>query len=869
MSHTPTAQRPVRRRLIAALTAAALAFAGAATVAPSALAAGGATVTVTEAPRDGGSVTVTGSGFAGTTPGIYLGFGPAGLPGFYQGASSLTQVVWIAPGNESGQSEAGPTAPMEEDGSFEVTIDVPAFAEGTGWALYTSKAHGQGFADPSQNTITPVSYVAPAPVSTTTTLAVSPAGTTVEGLPVALTATVSPADAAGTVTFSAHRADGVTAISGDIPVSSGVAGFTAEDLTAGVIGFSASFTPVDAALVAASESAVVAHEVTRPTEPQPTFDPAIRVFLADGTTPYMGQEVRTGDQLVVKGTGFDPAANIGGRGVPIPADLPQGTYVVFGSFQDDWKPSAGAPGSSRKAVDQRWALAEDVLGKVPPRYQEAVRAQWTPIAADGSFTTTLTAKEFGSGPEGGRWGVYAYGAGGVVNPDQELSVPVAYVGDAVTPEPAGPVITVSPAGPLDPSVENVLAVEGKGFTGPGAANGAYVLFGEKGIWNGGGPLPADGWVAQGWVMAKDIVDGAFRTTLTVPAGTLDPALGYHVATSAAHGLSQTDRSLDAFAAVSVAEPAGPVAPAIRLSADTLRAGDALTVTGAGFPAGSQVTVTVNSTPVVLGTTLVGPTGGFSVSGTVPADVAAGAHTVVAAAGGITVSAALTVQAASAPIPEVAPQPVCTAASVGGASLQWGVKASFSAYVKGPIAKGSISGGWGGGSGAFSAETGNGRVSYDGSMRFTGHGGKLDLSLSNPRIRVSGSVATLVLDVSSKGYNGSPDVDASGVSFASLSLPAATVGDGEISWSGASATLTAEGARAFAGFYSAGEALDPVSFTFPLGATVPCDATTDAQAGGGGLAATGAEADLGPAALGAVALLAGLVLVAVRRRHAAV
>jgi len=858
----------VRRRLIAALTAAALALAGAAVAAPPALAAG-ATVTVTEAPRAGGSVTVTGSGFAGTAPGIYLGFGPAGLPGFYQGASSLTQVVWIAPGNENGQSEAGPTAPMNEDGTFEVTIEVPAFADGTGWALYTSKAHGQGFADPSQNTITPVRYAAPAPASTTTTLAVSPGGATVEGLPVALTATVAPADAAGTVTFSVHRADGAAAISGAVPVSSGVATFTAEGLTAGVTGFSASFAPADPALVAASESAIVAHEVVRRTEPQPSFDPQIRVFLADGTTPYTGQEVRTGDQLVVKGTGFDPAANVGGRGVPIPADLPQGTYVVFGSFQEAWKPSAGAPGSSRKAVDQRWALAEDVLGKVPARYQEAIRAQWTPIAADGSFTVTLTAKDFGSGLEGGRWGVYTYGAGGVVNPGQELSVPVAYTGDAVIPEPAGPAITVTPAGPLDPSAENVLTIEGTGFTGPGAANGAYVLFGEKGVWNGGAPLPAEGWVAQGWVMAKDIVGGAFRTTLTIPAGTLDPSRGYHVATSAAHGLSQTDRSLDAFAAVSVATPTGPVTPAIRLSADTLRAGDALTVTGVGFPAGSQVTVTVNSTPAVLGTTLAGPTGAFSVSGTVPAGLAAGAHTVVATGGGVTASAALTVQAVPVAAPEAAPPQLCTAAAVGGASLQWGVKASFSSYVKGPIAKGTVSGGWGSGSGAFSTETGNGRVSYDGGMRFTGHGGKLDLSLSHPRIRVSGSVATLVLDVSSKGYNGSPDVEASGVSFATLSLPAASADGGEISWSGASATLTAEGARVFAGFYSAGEALDPVSFTFPLGATVPCDATTDAQAGGGGgLATTGAEADLGPAALGAALLLAGIVLVAVRRRRAA-
>ncbi|MDR6866633.1 hypothetical protein J2Y69_001226 [Microbacterium resistens] len=866
MSHTPKALRPARTRLLAALTAAALAVAGAVAGAAPATAADSPAVTIAEAPRAGGTVTVTGSGFAGTSPGVYLGLGPAGLPGFYQGASGLQQVVWIAPGNQEGQSEAGPTAPMNPDGTFTVTLDIPAYADGVEWALYTSKAHGQGFADPSQNTITAVAYAAPEPSSTTTTLAVDPQGSSAPGVPVTLTATVTPADAAGSVTFFAHRAGESTAVADRVALSGGTATVVAEGLEAGVTGFSASFAPADAAVSAPSDSAVVPHEIVGGTDPELEFDPQIRVFLADGTTPYAGQEVRTGDQLVVKGTGFDPAANVGGRGAPIPADLPQGTYVVLGSFLDAWQPSAGAPGSARKAVDQKWALAEDVLNQVPPRYQDAVRAQWAPIAADGSFTATLTAKDFSSALGGGTWGVYTYAAGGVVNAEQELSAPVNYAGDVVVPEPTGPAITVTPAEKLDPGVDNVITIAGTGFTGPGAANGAYVLFGETSVWNGGGPLPADGWVAQGWVMPKDIAAGSFQTTLTIPAGSLVPGKTYHVATSAAHGLSQTDRSLDSFAAVTVAEQTGPATPAIRLSSDSLRAGEALTVTGTGFPAGSQATVTVNSSAFVLGTALVGPSGVFSVTGTLPADIAAGAHTVTASAGGVTAAAALTVQAVSAPTKTPPAQPVCLASEVGGASLSWGVKASFTSYINGPIAKGSVSGGWGSGSGAYSTETGNGSVSYDGGMHFSGHGGKLDLSLSNPRIRVTGSSATLFLDVRSKGYNGSPDIDTAGVAFATLGLPAASASGGEISWSGASATLTAEGAKAFAGFYSAGAALDAVSFTFPLGAQVPCDSSTSGAAAGGGLATTGAEADLGAVGFGAVMLLAGIVLVAVRRRR---
>lgn len=480
--------------------------------------------------------------------------------------------------------------------------------------------------------------------------------------------------------------------------------------------------------------------------------------------------------------------------------------------------------------------------------------------ADGSISATLKV------------------AAGTLDPGVEYVVSTARLSDASDrshdtftpvsvkqPVPvAQPKVTVTPTADLDPSVTNVLTVSATGFFGPSAANGAYVLFGEKSTWNGQGALPSTGWIAQGHVASEKnggVKDGAFTFELVVPAGKLDPAKEYVVVTSAAHELSIFDRSLDTFTAVTVAQP---VKPTIGLSVGEVRAGEALTVSGYGFTAGDPVVVTVNSDPFTLGTATVAADGRFSVRGTIPASFATGPHTVTVAVNGVVLaSQALTVTAAAATPAVEAPQaPSCVARSVSGASIQWGVKESFRSYITGTTAKGQISGGWGAGSGAYSTENDRGRVSFGGSMHYTGHDGLLDVTLSNPRIQVTGpSSASLILNVQSKGLGNEPDVNANGVVFATLSLPAASESADRISWNGAAATLTAAGAEAFAGFYNAGDALDAVSFAFPLGAEVPCDTTTDAT-----LAATGGEAPVNTVWLGAGALLLGALAISIARRR---
>ncbi|WP_018180325.1 HtaA domain-containing protein [Jongsikchunia kroppenstedtii] len=157
----------------------------------------------------------------------------------------------------------------------------------------------------------------------------------------------------------------------------------------------------------------------------------IAVFAADGVTPLGAQTVRPGDQLVIRGYGFDPNANRQGLPVPVPPGVPHGTFIAFGAFAPVWQPSAGAPEASR-AVNRsamKWALAPSALAQVPDvpfDLRRTVRQQWVSLGADGSFVARITATTPKDIPAGARYGVYTYGAADATNAAQERFVPVNY-----------------------------------------------------------------------------------------------------------------------------------------------------------------------------------------------------------------------------------------------------------------------------------------------------------------------------------------------------------------------------------------------------------------------------------------------------------
>ncbi|MFJ4470740.1 HtaA domain-containing protein [Streptomyces sp. NPDC089424] len=179
------------------------------------------------------------------------------------------------------------------------------------------------------------------------------------------------------------------------------------------------------------------------------------------------------------------------------------------------------------------------------------------------------------------------------------------------------------------------------------------------------------------------------------------------------------------------------------------------------------------------------------------------------------------------------------AAVRGGRLDWGIKASFQSYVTGPIAGGSytLTGGaatvgesqfrFHSATGTYDGDSGAFGAAFSGGVRFTGHRTdageyQLDLTVANPRVRILGSTGTLYADVTGKAKGTGAVTTSRQVPFASLSLGGIDMRGGGTSvvLNNLPATLTAEGARSFAGYYTAGTALDPVSLSADVAAVPP-------------------------------------------------
>lgn len=168
--------------------------------------------------------------------------------------------------------------------------------------------------------------------------------------------------------------------------------------------------------------------------------------------------------------------------------------------------------------------------------------------------------------------------------------------------------------------------------------------------------------------------------------------------------------------------------------------------------------------------------------------------------------------------------------VTGGDLSWGVKERFRSYISSTIAHGSwevLDGasyetplfGWSNASGEINADTGEGLISFTGTIHFTGHEGVLDMRLSNPSIQLIGDgTARLLLDAKSNDRDGNLKLDEQQVSFAKIEgVGGLDTASGEYSFTDASGVLTAEGAIAFGEFYSSGEDIDPVTLNVQFSA----------------------------------------------------
>lgn len=184
-------------------------------------------------------------------------------------------------------------------------------------------------------------------------------------------------------------------------------------------------------------------------------------------------------------------------------------------------------------------------------------------------------------------------------------------------------------------------------------------------------------------------------------------------------------------------------------------------------------------------------------------------------------------------------------TVQGGRLDWGIKSSFQSYVTGPVAKGSwsLTGGaatvggsqfrFHSASGSYDPDSGELNAGFSGGVHFTGHknadgGHDLDLTIGRPTVRISGGSGTLYADMASKDKATGKVTTSAQVPLASLTVSGINMkgGGSPVALNSIPATLTSQGAKAFAGYYAAGAQLDPVSLSADVVAAAETKAPAD-------------------------------------------
>jgi hypothetical protein len=133
--------------------------------------------------------------------------------------------------------------------------------------------------------------------------------------------------------------------------------------------------------------------------------------------------------VTVTGENFDPALATGTR--PPLSGSPAGSYVAFGKFAANWRPSTGAASTTRKTATSasgglKWAVPADKIAAVGGAAAGAIE-----LSADGGFETDLTVDKaaldaIATDPGLTNYGIYTYPGSGGVAPAYETYVPLTF-----------------------------------------------------------------------------------------------------------------------------------------------------------------------------------------------------------------------------------------------------------------------------------------------------------------------------------------------------------------------------------------------------------------------------------------------------------
>lgn len=608
--------------------------------------------------------------------------------------------------------------------------------------------------------------------------------------------------------------------------------------------------------------------------------------------------LQPGDVVTVTGTGFTERASTNGSRLPISGSF-SGVYIAFGRYADNWKPSGGAPSANRKngptPTSVKWAVPSAKLTTIGGANAGGIVLDPT----NGSFTATITVTDSFTGmPNTGNFGIYTYGGSGATPAAFETYTPITFAQQtSQTPPSESNNVTVTQTGSLSWSIDNdfrsyVTGTIANGsvsvLNGATASNGSF-NFGQSGgnynFTNQTGTVDYTGAVrfvghsgvldltfANPSVVVSSANSGTLYLTVNgsrVAFGTVNLAAAARSSSGGAQYYTNAPVTLTAAGATAFngfysagrqlapinfvvgltgSAPAGftgrvavasapkvfvppataPAKTGIKLSAtaaNALSSGRQATITVDGFqPNETGIAVVVYSTPTVLATDLTANENGeVTWTGSLPENLK-GKHT-------------LTVQGSISKGIELTVVGKTSTCEVSNASLDWGFKQSFLAYLDSSIANGTwvLDGvteegsvfSWNNGSGTIASAGVTGLVAFPGSIQFLGHDGVLNTTVSNPKIEITeNNKAFLLLDVKGEKQEGG-SISESDVRFAELDLSGIERSADGLTAANISATLTDAGAAAF-GTYPAGTELDAVSFTLPVAVDCGAVVTTNAD-----------------------------------------
>ncbi|RNL62996.1 hypothetical protein EFK50_14870 [Nocardioides marmoriginsengisoli] len=165
-----------------------------------------------------------------------------------------------------------------------------------------------------------------------------------------------------------------------------------------------------------------------------TAEPAPQVTVSNTRVDAEGTTTVT-----VSGTGFHYPMSIGTR--PPLSGQTAGSYITFGKFAEVWRPSLGstlAPSGNRKTATAgngglKWAVPAANMVGIGGANAGAIE-----LTPSGTFTTDLVINKAaldasaGAGTEAFRYGIYTYGGSGAVAPAYETYTPITFLPVAST-----------------------------------------------------------------------------------------------------------------------------------------------------------------------------------------------------------------------------------------------------------------------------------------------------------------------------------------------------------------------------------------------------------------------------------------------------